>query len=433
MSEQCDRQEAIKPVGARPEVIQPVGARPEAVIPVGARPAEAPTKVVERPQRHCPTIKQWGIDKVYLSEMNFVHSAFSAEVVPEPTTMREDLSSPESKRWREAAQAEFDSLRDHNTWDLCELPPGRKLIGSKWVFKVKYGESGKIDRFKCRVVALGFSQISGTDYSEIFAPVARFGTIRTLLAIGVQRGMNIQQMDVTTAFLNGNLKEDLFMAQPSGFEEKGCETLVCRLKKSLYGLKQSPRCWYEELSKHLVSTGFKQSRADPCVFYKWSNGNLTVISVYVDALILQADLVQEMLEVKEQLSRRFRMKDLGDLNYCLGIGVSQGDGWIQLQQRQYILNLLHRFELADAHPLGNADTNVPLEADDDVSQPADQKLYQRMIGSLQYAAGGTRPDIAYFVSVLTRFCGKPNNKHLNTAKRVFRYLKGTQDLSLTYT
>ena len=141
-----------------------------------------------------------------------------------------------------------------------------------------------------------------------------------------------------------------------------------------------------------------------------------------------------MLEVKEQLSRRFRMKDLGDLNYCLGIGVSQGDGWIQLKQRQYIQNLLHRFELADAHPVGTpADTNVPLKADDDVSQPADQKLYQCMIGSLQYAAGGTRPDIACIVSVLARSCGKPNNKHLNAVKRVFRYLKGTHYLLLTYT
>ena len=245
--------------------------------------------------------------------------------------------------------------------------------------------------------------------------------------------MNIQQMDVTTAFLNGTLEEDLFMAQPSGFEEKGREALVCKLKKSLYGLKQSPRCWYKELSTHLESTGFKQSRADPCVFYKWSSGNLTVISVYVDDLILLADLVHEMLDVKEKLSQRFRMKDLGDLNYCLGIGVSQGDGCIQLQQRQYIINLLHRFELADAHPVGTpADTNVILEVDDDFSQPADQKLYQRMIGSLQYAAGGTRPDIAYIVSVLARYCGKPNTKHLNAVKRVFRYLKGTQDLSLTY-
>ena len=268
-SDQCDRMEADKTVGARPEETQPEGARPKVVKPVGAReaaPPEAPTKVVERTQRHCPTIKGWGIDEVYLSEMNFVHSAFSAEVVPEPITMKEALSSPESERWREAAQAEFDSLKEHDTWHLCELPPGRKLIGSKWVFKVKYGVSGKIDRFKCRVVAQGFSQIPGSDYNETFAPVARFGMIRTLLAIGVQRGMNIQQMDVTTAFLNGTLEEDLFMAQLSGFEEKGREALVCKLKKSLYGLKQSPRCWYKELSTHLESTGFKQSRVDPCVF-----------------------------------------------------------------------------------------------------------------------------------------------------------------------
>ena len=232
-------------------------------------------------------------------------------------------------------------MKDHDAWVLCTLPPGRKLIGSKWVFKVKYGESGKIDRFKCQVVAQGFSQIPSTDYNETFAPVARFGTIRTLLAIGIQGGMSIQQMDVTTAFLNGTLKEELCMAQPAGFEEKGRKTMVCKLKKSLYGLMQSPRCWYEELSKYLVGIGFKQSRADLCVFYKWTDGNLTVISVYVDDLIMLADLMQEMMEVKEQLSRRFRMKDLGDLNYCLGIGVSQGDGWIWLQQRQHIVNLLN--------------------------------------------------------------------------------------------
>ena len=118
----------------------------------------------------------------------------------------------------------------------------------------------------------GFSQIPGTDYNETFAPVARFGTIRTLLAIGVQRGMSIKQMEGTTAFLNRILKEEIFMAQPPGFEENGRETVVCKLQKSLYGLKQSPRCWYEELSKHLVGTGFKQSRADPCVFISGQTG-----------------------------------------------------------------------------------------------------------------------------------------------------------------
>ena len=241
-------------------------------------------------------------------------------------------------------------------------------------------------------------------------------------------------MDVTTAFLNGTLKEGIYMRQPAGFEEPGNEHSVCHLKKLLYGLKQSPRCWYEELSTHLVTTGFQQSRADPCVFYKWVEGQLTIISVYVDDLILLTDLISKMKEIKKNLSLRFKMKDLGALNYCLGIGITHGEGWMQIHQRQYIINLLDRFNLKDAaYVTTPADISVPLVADDGVSMPADQQLYQRMIGSLQYAAGGTRPDIAYIVGVLARFCHKPNQLHLTAAKRVFRYLGGTADLALTFT
>ena len=282
-------------------------------------------------------------------------------------------------------------------------------MGSKWVFKIKYKEDGSVERYKCRLVAQGFTQAPGIDYSETFAPVARFGTIRTLLAIGVQPEMSIQQMDVTTAFLNGTLKEDIYMAQPVGFEEPGREHSVCHLKKSLYGLKQSPRRWHEELSTHLVTAGFKQCRADPCVFYKWVQGQLTIISVYVDDLILLTDLICEMEEIKKNLSLRFKMKDLCAISYCLGIGITHGDGWMQIQQRQYIFNLLDRFNLRDAAYANTpADISVPLVADDGVSKPADQQLYQRMIGSLQYAAGGTRPDIAYIVGVLARFLPQAN-------------------------
>ena len=398
------------------------------------KPEEAIPEVVRpRTTRQRVSPKRYGIDEVYLSELNFVHSAFSAEVRTEPTTMKEALTSADKEKWKAAAQAEFDSLQEHETWELCDLPPGRKAVGSKWVFKIKYREDGTVDRYKCRLVAQGFTQAPGVDYSETFAPVARFGTIRTLLAIGVQREMSIQQMDVTTAFLNGTLKEDIYMNQPAGFEEPGNEHSVCHLKKSLYGLKQSPRCWYEELSTHLVTTGFQQSRADPCVFYKWIEGQLTIISVYVDDLILLTDLISEMKEIKKNLSLRFKMKDLGALNYCLGIGITHGKGWMQIQQRQYITNLLDRFNLKDAaYVTTPADISVPLVVDDGVSMPADQQLYQRMIGSLQYAAGGTRPDIAYIVGVLARFCHKPNQLHLTAAKRVFRYLGGTADLALTY-
>ena len=218
------------------------------------------------------------------------------------------------------------------------------------------------------------------------------------------------------------------MAQPEEFVIPGTEH-----KKSLYSLKQSPRCWYQELSKHLVATGFQQSKADPCVFHRWKEGKLTIISIYVDDLILLADIISEMKEVKGNLSVKFRMKDLGLLSYCLGIGITQGEGWLQIQQRQYIMNLLNRFELTDAHPVSTpVDLSVQLVAEDGVSGPADQRLYQRMIGSLQYAAGDTRPDIAQIVGALARYCNKPSQLHLTAAKRVFRYLKGTVNLALTY-
>ena len=179
--------------------------------------------------------------------------------------------------------------------------------------------------------------------------------------------------------------------------------------------------------------GFTISRADPCVFYKWTGSDLSIISVYVDDLIFLVDLMNELSEIKHELSSRFKMKDLGPLSYCLGIGVTQGHGWMQIQQRQYLINQLEIFELKDAfHMSTPADPNVPLMADDGVSQPTDPKQYQQMIGSLLYAAGETRPNISYIVGVLARFCADPSQLHLMAVKRVFRYLKGTLDLALTY-
>ena len=167
--------------------------------------------------------------------------------------MKEAMDSDKAEQWKEAARTEYDSLQEHET-----------LVGRKWVFKVKYDERGEVNRYKARLVAQGFSQTPGVDFNETFTPVARFGTIRSLLAMGVKRNMSIHKMDVT--FLNGNLKEDIYMRQPEGFEEPGHEDQVCHLHKSLYSLKQSPRCWYKQFSTQLECTGFKQSKADPCLF-----------------------------------------------------------------------------------------------------------------------------------------------------------------------
>ena len=272
-----------------------------------------------QPSRVRTATKRYGIDELYLHMHELGHVALFAGLTGEPVSMSQALSGPDADEWRKAAEEEYQSLLDHDTWDLVEPPPHRSIVGSKWIFKTKYDGDGQVDRHKCRLVAQGFSQKEGLDYTETFAPVARLGTIRALIALGVHRNMQMHQMDVKTAFLNGKLKEDIFMRQPEGFIEPGKEHLVCHLKRSIYGLKQSPRCWYEELYIHLANLSFKQCQFDPCVFYKWKDGNLIIITVYVDDLILMVDKITDLLDLKADLSERFRMKDLGKLSYCLGL------------------------------------------------------------------------------------------------------------------
>ena len=205
------------------------------------------------------------------------------------------------------------------------------------------------------------------------------------------------------------------------------EDMVCHLHRSLYGLKQSPRCWNKELSCHLFDAGFQQSKADPCVYFQWKNGHLNIVSIYVDDLILVVDLLKYLLKMKEELSSRFKMKDLDQLRYCLGIVCEQENACIRINQRPYIDNLVKRFGLSDAFGVSTpADTCVKLVADDKVSQPADPRLCQQIVGSLQYVAGGTRPDIAYAVSTIAKFCHQPAELHMTAAKDVLRYLKQTR-------
>ena len=218
------------------------------------------------------------------------HVAYNVCQIPEPKSMEEALQSEYSKEWKTAADMEYQSLIDNETWDLVELPQGRKPVGCKWVFKVKHRIDGRVERFKGRLVAKGYAQKYGIDYDETFSPVVRFSSIRALLAYAVQNDMLIHQMDVVTAFLNGTLSEEIYMQQPDGYVVSGKEHLVCRLKKSLYGLKQSPRCWNTAFREHLELIGFKQNPADPCVFTRCEN-TMTIVAVYVDDLIVIAKTI----------------------------------------------------------------------------------------------------------------------------------------------
>jgi transposase InsO family protein len=205
--------------------------------------------------------------------------AKKAMVIEEPSTFEEAMESEDAEQWVKAAKEEYDSIIKNKTWSLVDLPPGRKAIGCKWVFKVKYDSKGNVERYKCRLVAKGYSQVEGIDFNETFAPVAKFNSIRLLLALAAQYDLEIHQMDVKTAFLNGELEEEIYMEQPNGFVIKGKENKVCKLQRSLYGLKQAGRSWYQKIDSCFEEIGLKRTHADNCVYQRLEGGAIIIIAI----------------------------------------------------------------------------------------------------------------------------------------------------------
>jgi hypothetical protein len=241
-------------------------------------------------------------------------------------------------------------------------------------------------------------------------------------------------MDVITAFLNGDFQEEIIMQQPPGYVQPGKEDLVCKLKKSIYGLKQSPRCWNKKFTQYMKSLGFHVSDADSCVFTRISKGDrLEIVSVYVDDLIIIAETLEDIRQIKQSLSQTFKMKDLGELHYCLGMNVHIDENGIYLCQSQYIQRLLEKYGLSEANVVSTPmDSNVKLVKNDSYSKRVDSSRYQSMVGSLLHLARATRPDIAHAVGSVSKFNSEPTEAHLTAVKRIFRYLKGTISLSLHY-
>ena len=362
------------------------------------------------------------------------HVAYHLSEVDEPSTIQEAKSSDHAAEWKVATDAEYNSLIENKTWKLVELPPGRKAIGCKWVFKVKHDVDGRVERFKARLVAKGYAQKYGIDYDEIFSPVVRFSSIRFLLAFAVQHDLLIHQMDVKTAFLNGKLNEEIYMQQPEGYVKPGEEHLVCKIEKSLYGLKQSSRCWNKAFRESVEKVGFTQATADPCVFIR-KKDTLTIIAIHVDDLMILAENIFEMKRLKDSLNLQFKIKDMGELHYYVGVCIVQDKErkQVYLHQGQYIEKMLKTFGQTETKTVSTpADLNVKLQKDDGVSRPVDTISYQSIVGSLLYAAITTRPDIAQAVGVVSKFCANPTQSHLTAAKRILRYLKGTVYLGLSY-
>lgn len=342
--------------------------------------------------------------------------------VSEPLTVTDALSQ---KEWCAAMNDEFKALISNKTWTLVPVPNDCPVIGCKWVFKVKTLPDGTIARRKARLVANGYSQTAGLDYHETFSPVVKPTTIRIILALAVSKGWTLQQLDVNNAFLNGNLTETIYMAQPPGFEQiRGDTNLVCRLNKALYGLKQAPRAWFHKLQSSLYQLGFIASKADASLFIKTTTTMVLYVLVYVDDIIVTGNNSCEIHTLIRTLNSQFALKHLRTLSYFLGIEASRYSGNLFLSQSKYAQDLLSRTKMDNAKPLPTPmATGIKLSAHSD--EPFDDAtLYRSTVGALQYLTF-TRPDTAYSVNKVAQFMHRPCLSHWKTVKRTFRYINGT--------
>ncbi|CAL1397608.1 unnamed protein product [Linum trigynum] len=346
----------------------------------------------------------------------------------DPQTFEEAASDP---KWNAAMQVEMQAIKKNQVWTLTDLPEGVQPIGLKWVYKTKLKEDGCVDKFKARLVAKGYSQQAGIDYTEVFAPVARWDTIRTLLALAAHHNLTVYQLDVKSAFLYGDLAEDVYVEQPQGFVVAGEERKVYKLNKALYGLKQAPRAWYSKIENYFHRAGFERSTYEHTLFIKRSGESFLMVSIYVDDLMYTSNSSSMIEEFKVSMKAEFEMTDPGKLRYFLGVEIIQNDQGIYLSQHKYIKEILEKFRLSACNFVRNpiAPGIKLTKAGDGV--PVNPTEYKQLIGSLLYVTV-TRPDIMYVVCLLSRFMESPMRQHLLAAKRVLRYLKGTSKFGLWY-
>ncbi|MCO5595088.1 hypothetical protein L7F22_049126 [Adiantum nelumboides] len=259
----------------------------------------------------------------------------------------EALSGLEASQWKEAMDSEYQSLMDNNTWQLVPAPANRKLVTCNWLLRKKFHSDGSVSRYKARLVARGFSQVPGMDYNETFSPVLQITTFRVLIAIAAQFHFLLHQMDVRIVFLHGNLEEEIYMIQPPGYISSEHPNHVCRLLKSLYGLKQSPRQWYRRFHRCMINLGYLRLQSDPNVYSRHSSGIFLLLAIYVDDILPLCNSPSELAVAKEELHSSFSMTDMGYLHFCLGIQVQQDapHGIITISQQSYINSLLKKYQM----------------------------------------------------------------------------------------
>jgi len=395
--------------------------------PPAPAPAPGPSsnpRISSRTNRGVPAAR-YGYDQIFKAGII---------TISEPETLEEALSSEHAEFWKQAMDDEYRSLLQNNTWSLEKPPAGVKSIPVKWVFKVKKDATGHFERFKARLVVKGFRQQEGIDYGEVFAPVSKYVTVRTLMAKAAAEDLELHQIDIKTAFLHGELEETIYMQQPPGYEEGGYTT-ACKLNKSLYGLKQAPRAWYTRLQKELEIIGFVPSPADPSLFTLTNKTSNVYLLVYVDDILIAGKDKATVSYIKEELLKKFEGRDLGEITSFLGINITRDrqNKTIKIDQSGMIESIIQQFGLEEAKtkttPLSPA-----IKLSKSEGEPLDKETfpYGTLVGKLMFLTVATRPDIAYTVGTLARFISNPNITHWQAAKGVVRYLAYTKNKGITF-
>lgn len=415
---------ATTPIATAPIATAPIATAPTAVIPTITTTAAS---TVDNPEEQ--TQKRSGL-RTNPKQTDFYQAdlALSAICI-EPTTFNEAMNSSDSDNWMAAVEDELKSLEENQTWDIVNKPNNCNVIGCKWVFKLKTPPNEQ-PKYKARLVAKGYAQAAGIDYTDTFSPVVRYDSVRCVLSIAAIEDMEIVQFDVKTAFLNGDLKETIYMQIPEGIEHKSNE--VCRLKRSLYGLKQASRAWNSKFVQFLKQCGLEQSKADPCVFYGRIDDNEVIILLYVDDGLILSHRKETIDSIVRKLNDEFRIT-LGSGEYYVGMEIKRNrkDHTITITQASYIKRMIEKFGMAESKTISTpSDVSTILQKSEEENIP--NFPYRQACGSLTYAATVARPDIAYAVGEISKFMEKPNDSHVNAVRRIFRYLNRTINIGITY-
>ncbi|CAI7921194.1 unnamed protein product [Closterium sp. NIES-54] len=366
-------------------------------------------------------------------ESDYEECAFAffspVEMLREPATLKEALESSDAEEWKKAMESELKSIEENGTWELVELPEGRKAITSKWLFKIKSDADGNIERYKSGLVAKGYQQKKKVDYKELFAPVVKPTTLRTLLACAAIKGWVVKQMDVTTAFLNG-----IFMAEQEGFDDGSGR--VWKLKKALYGLKQAPRQWYLKLREVLEEIGFTPSSADHSLFMLGEGEQRSFMVVYVDDILIFSPSSDLVKEVMLKLQDKFKCKALGDVSFYLRLHIERDveKRCMRVHQRKYLEAWAANFGQSEGHvvaPFPSGFKCVKGPEEESVGEE-ERRRFHSLVGSLMYAAVNTRPDVAFATKQLARVVQCPNEEQVAAGMRVAKYLSQTPTVGLQY-